>query len=126
MATSAPNRKVPARAAAILTTGEVAATRLDLNECWGSKCELQVDFTLGSLTNVTVKTYVSEDGVTYYEHRAPTGAAVTQTLTASATIAIPIEAPGWRFFRASVQGTGTTTSSSATLTYRYLRRGSQG
>ncbi len=126
MASGSSNRKLVARAAAILTNAEVAATQLDLNECWGSKCELQVDLTLGSLTNAIVKVYVSEDGVTWVEHRAHTGAAVTMTLTASGSVALPIDAPGWRFVRASVQGTGTVTASSATVTHRYLRRLSQG
>lgn len=125
MATNSPNKVLVARAAAILTTGEVAASRIDLNETFNSSLTCQVDFTLGSLTNVIVKPYVSMDGSAYYELRAPTGAAITQTLTASATLAIPLTAQGWKFLRVSVQGTGTVTSSSATLTYRYLRRGSQ-
>lgn len=126
MASSAPNRSLAARASAVLTTSEVAASSLDLNECWGSKVELQVDFTIGMLTNVIVKTYVSMDGSTWYLHHGPTGATVTQTLTASATISIPVQAAGWKFFRATAQGTGTVTNSLCALTYRYLRRGSQG
>lgn len=117
------SKSMVARQAAILTTGEVAASRLDLDKTAGAELSLQLDFTLGSLTNVILKGYVSMDGSTWYEHRAPTGAAITQTLTANATIAIPVVAKGWKFFRASVQGTGTVTSSSATLRYRYRRRG---
>lgn len=127
MASSAPNKSLLARAAAILTTGEVAGASLDLNEAWGDGVSVQLDFTLGSLTNVIIRFYVSMDGTTFYALRGQTGAAVTETVTASATNAYSVPIPaGWKFFRASLQGTGTVTSSSATLNYRYLRRGSQG
>lgn len=126
MASQAPNKQLAARAAAILTTGEVAATALDLNESWGSRVSVFLDFTLGSLTNVIVRFYASMDGTNYYAITADTGAVMTETITATATRAYcPQNLVGWKWFRASVQGTGTVTSSSATLTYRYLRRGSQ-
>jgi hypothetical protein len=126
MASQAPNKQLAARAAAILTTGEVAASALDLNEAWGSRVSVFLDFTLGSLTNVVVRFYASMDGTTYYPVSADTGAVMTETVTATATRAYTVgNLVGWKWFRASVQGTGTVTSSSATLTYRYLRRGSQ-
>lgn len=125
MASSSPNKSVIARAAAILTTSEVAATSFDLNEAYGSNVAVQVDFTIGSLTNEVVRFYVSMDGTTFYTLYGPTGAVLTQTLTATSTIAIPVQAVGWKFLRISVQGTGTVTSSSTTITLRYLRRGSQ-
>ncbi len=125
MASSAANKSFAARAAAILTTGEVAATSFDLNEAFASQATVQVDFTLGSLTNEVVRFYVSQDGTTFYTLYGPTGAVLTQTLTASATIAIPVQAVGWKFLRVSVQGTGTVTSSTTTITIKYLRRGSQ-
>jgi hypothetical protein len=126
MASQAPNKSLAARAAAILTTGEVAATALDLNEAWGSHVSVFLDFTIGSLTNVIVRFYVSMDGTNYYPVSAGS-AVMTETVTATATRAyVPTGSLcGWKWFRASVQGTGTVTSSSATLTYRYLRRGSQ-
>lgn len=126
MASNTPNKVLAARSSTVLTTSEVAATRLDLNEAWGSMVDVQVDFTIGSLTNVILKGYVSMDGTNYYLHHGPTGAAITQTLTASATIAIPIIGVGWKWFRMSAQGTGTVTSSLLALNYRYLRRASQG
>lgn len=125
MASQAPNKSLAARAPAILTTGEVAATALDLNEAWGSHVTVFLDFTIGSLTNVVVRFYVSMDGTNYYPIAAGS-AVMTETVTATATRCYaPASLAGWKWFRASVQGTGTVTSSSATLTYRYLRRGSQ-
>jgi hypothetical protein len=125
MASQAPNKVLAARAAAILTTGEVAATALDLNEAWGSHVTVQLDFTIGSLTNVIVRFYASMDGTTYVPIAAAS-ALMTETVTATATrIYAPPALVGWKFFRATLQGTGTVTSSSATLNYRYLRRGSQ-
>lgn len=125
MASQAPNKSLAARAAAILTTGEVAATALDLNEAWGSRVSVFLDFTIGSLTNVVVRFYVSMDGTTYYPIAAGS-AVMTETVSATATRAYAPEGlVGWKWFRVSLQGTGTVTSSTATLTYRYLRRGSQ-
>lgn len=126
MSSSAPNKSKVARAAAILTNGEVAALDLDLNDAWGARVNVQLDFTLGSLTNVIVKHYVSMDGTNYYVISSGT-AAQTETITATAVRGITIpDLVGWKFYRTSLTGTGTLTSSSATLTYRYLRRGSQG
>lgn len=126
MAASAPNKSIVMRAAAILTTGEVnGALTLDLNEAYDSQAAIQIDFTLGSLTNGIFRFYVSSDGTNFYSLMGPTGAALTQTLTANSSLAIPVRAPGWKLLRVSVQGTGTVTSSSATVTCRYLRRGSQ-
>ena len=125
MASSAPNKSFAVRAAAILTTGEVAGTSFDLNNAWGAEAVAQIDFTLGSLTNGIFRFYVSQDGSTFYSLFGPTGAALTQTYTGNATNAIPIKANGWKFLRVSVQGTGTVTSSSAAVSLTYLRRGSQ-
>lgn len=125
MASSSPNRLFSARAAAILTNAEVAAGAMDLNDSWGSKVSVQLDFTLGSLTNVIIRFYASVDGTTYYPI-AFGSALQSETITASGTRVYPmLPLVGWKFFRATVQGTGTVTSSSATLNYRYLRRGTQ-
>lgn len=126
MASSAPNQAFIARAAAILTTAEVAATALDINSAWGGQLNVQLDFTIGSLTNVTVRHYVSIDGVTYYPLASGT-AVFSEVITASATRAYCMDVlGGWKFYRATLQGNGTVTSSSATVTYRYLKRASQG
>lgn len=126
MASGAYNKAVTARAAAILTTGEVAGATFDLNEAYASQVSVQLAFTLGSLTNVIARFYVSSDGTTFIPISAPTGAVATETVDANATRAYTFaNLGGWKYFRASLQGTGTVTSSTATLTYRYLRRGSQ-
>lgn len=125
MASSTPNKAFAVRAAAILTAGEVAGTSFDLNNAHNGQVCAQLDFTIGSLTNGIFRFYGSMDGTNFYSLYGSTGAAVTQTLTASSTISIPLHAQGWKFLRVSVQGTGTVTSSSATVTLRYLRRGSQ-
>lgn len=113
------------RSAAILTTSEVAATALDLAQVHDSQLTVDLSFTLGSLTNVIVRFYASVDGVTY-KPIAMGGTVVSETITATAERAYtfpPLN--GWKKFRVSVQGTGTVTSSSAAITYRWLRRGSQ-
>ncbi len=127
MASSAPNKQFVARSAAILTTGEVAGNAIDLNRTWGHAVTVDLDFTLGSLTNVIIKFYVSTDGTTYKRIAVNGGTLMTETITADATrcYVVPCLA-GWKFFRATLQGTGTVTSSSATMSYRYLAAGSQG
>lgn len=125
MAASGPNKALVARAAAILTTAEVAASSFDLNNAYASRVAVDLSFTVGSLTNVIVRFYASVDGVTWKPISAGL-AVLTETITASAErcYALPSLA-GFKFFRASLQGTGTVTSSSATLSYRYLQAGSQ-
>lgn len=125
MASNAPNRALAARASAVLTTGEVAATRIDLNECFNSQVSVQINFTLGMLTNVTIRYYVSMDGTTYVPVDTAGGGVVSHQLTADTTRVVTVSAPGWKFFRATAQGSGTVTNSLLALTYRYLRRGSQ-
>jgi hypothetical protein len=125
MASSAPNEQFVARAAAILTNLEVFTSSFDLNNAWGSRANVQIDFTKGSLTNVIATFLVSQDGVTYYTLMGPTGAVLTQTLTANSTLSIPVMCEGWKYLRLGLTGTGTVTSSSATVTVKYLRRGSQ-
>lgn len=125
MASSTANKEHVVRAAAILTTGEVAGIDFDLNNSWGSQAGAQIDFTLGSLTNGIFRFYVSQDGVTYYPLVGANGSTLTQTLTGNTTVLIPVFSPGSKFLRVSVQGTGTVTSSSAAVKLRYLRRGSQ-
>jgi hypothetical protein len=65
------------------------------------------------------------DGTTYdpiYLH----GTAFTEVLSASAERCYIIPSlAGWKFFRVSVQGNGTVTSSSCNFSYRYLKAGSQ-
>lgn len=106
------------RAAAILTTGEVFGTALDLANTVDGRVTVDLTFTIGSLTNVIVKFYGSADDVTY-DPLANGIAVLTETLTASAERMYVISAPGVRYFKCSVQGTGTVTSSSCAFVYRY-------
>ena len=125
MASAAPNKALLARAAAILTTGEVAGASLDLNSTYASQVTVDLSFTVGSLTNVTFKAYVSMDGTTWVPVNV-SGTAYSEVLTGTATRAYSLPSlAGWKFFRATLQGSGTATSSSATMYYRYLQQGSQ-
>lgn len=127
MASSAPNKSFVGRAAAILTTGEVAGNAFDLNNAWASQVSVDFSFTKGSLTNVIVKFYASIDGSTYDPIYDAQGNQLTETLTADGERCYQVPMlPGWKWFRVSVQGTGTVTGSSAEFNYLYLRRGSQG
>lgn len=127
MASSAPNKSFVGRSAAILTTGEVAGNAFDLNNAWGSAVTVDLSFTIGSLTNVIVRFYVSMDGTTYDPIAVNGGTLLSETLTASAERCYVLPSlAGWKFFRASAQGTGTVTSSTCNYSYRYLNRGSQG
>jgi hypothetical protein len=120
MSISADNKSLAARAAAILTTGEVAATELNLNKCrFGTVC-VETLFTVGSLDSADVRYYVSMDNVTYYPIETA-GGDVSHNLTVNTNKIVTITAPGYRWFRSSIQGTGTVTSSTATTTYRYLQ-----
>lgn len=127
MASSAPNKAQSGRSAAILTTGEVAGTSFDLNNAWGSMLTVDLSFTIGSLTNVTVKFYASTDNSTFDPIAVNGGTLMQEVLTASAERCYVVPSlAGWKYFRVTMQGSGTTTSSTANYTYRYLRRGSQG
>lgn len=115
---------MPGRASAVLTTGEVAGAAASVSQFYNGEIWVDFDFTLGSLTNVIVKFYASMDGTTY-DLIENDGGSMTKTLTANSTAAYPVpQLKGWRFFRVSVQGTGTVTSSLCAFTYRGLRKGS--
>lgn len=124
MASSAPNKAFAVRAAAILTNSEVKGNNFDLNNAWGSKVAIETSFTLGSLTNGIFKTYVSMDGTTWFDLKDSAGNN-SYTLTADGMLSRQVEAPGWKFLTVGVTGTGTVTSSSATVNFRSLKRGSQ-
>lgn len=121
MSSPSGNRVVTARAAAILTTGAVSASTFILNRAWGSKLCVDIRFTLGSLTNCTFAYYVSMDESTWVPV-ADSGGNLTYVPDANATKTVLIEAPGWSYFKTTAQGSGTTTSSSATIYYRWITR----
>lgn len=108
------------RAAAILTNSEVFGTSLDL-QVVSNGCEVVVDldFTIGSLTNMIVVMYGSADDTTFKPIRMG-ATAVTETLTASGTRLYALDIPGVRYFKPGVVGTGTVTASSCAFTYRYI------
>lgn len=115
------------RTAAVLTTGEVAGNTLNLLSTKPHEAQLcvDIDFTVGSLTDCTFRCYASMDGTTFdLIYVGATAAAAV--LTADDTICITLPSlAGYKYFRVSAQGSGTVTSSSAAFTYRWLRRGSQ-
>jgi hypothetical protein len=113
------------RASLVLTTGEVAGAAMKLANAHNAQVTVDLDFTIGSLTNVIARFYASMDGTTY-DLIYDSGNATSLTLTGSDTVAVPMPSlAGYKFFRASVQGTGTVTSSLCAFNYRWLRKGSQ-
>lgn len=109
-----PNRLIlrPLRAASILTTAEVAAPPLDLVAAsLRGALDLEIDFTLGSLTNCAFRAYTSVDGVTWRS-------LATLTLSASGSKSWPIRSAN-RFLRVTAQGTGTVAGSSAAIGARF-------
>ncbi len=128
MASAAPNKSVAARASAVLTTGEVQADELDLNETFSSLVTAHISFTLGSLTNCTFRFYASPDlssSGTYYPVKTMGGGVTNLVLTGDTEVIESFSLPGMKWFRVSAQGSGTVTSSLAAITYRYLRRATQ-
>lgn len=124
MASSSANRTLVVRAAAILTNSEVKSAAFDLNQTDGASCVLRLQFTKGSLTNGLFKFYASDDGTTWSTLEDGAGN-LLRTFTADADQCITLFAPGKKFLAVGVTGTGTVTSSSATVTAQWLRRGSQ-
>jgi hypothetical protein len=115
------------RAAAILTTSEVAGTSLSLLNSSVHDAQLCVDIshTEGSLTSCTFRFYASMDG-TNWDLIYIGGTATSITLEADGELCVSMpNLSGYKFFRASAHGNGTVTNSSAAFTYRWLRKGSQ-
>jgi len=118
-------KKQAARAAAILTNGEVAASAFLTEKSDNGAVTVELNFTIGSLTNVIVKFYGSADGTNYYAVNEPY-VGLTETLTASVNKFYTFPAlPGLKRFRVSLTGTGTLTNSTATVNYYHFQRGSQ-
>jgi hypothetical protein len=114
------------RASAVLTTGEVAGAAIDLDLCKDKQVTVDFSFTLGMLTNVTVRFYGSKDGTTY-DLVAPLATLGTSSVALTANterMYIMPAMPGVKWFRVSVQGSGTVTNSLCAFDYLYDRRGS--
>jgi len=106
------------RTAAILTTGEVFGTDCDLSASLDGKCTVDFSFTLGSLTSVTVKAYAGS-AATPTDQVYLNGLKAEYSFTANTEAALVFDVPGCRYFRISVQGVGTVTSSECAFVYRY-------
>ena len=113
------------RASLVLTNAEVAAASLDLTKCHDGKFTCTAGFTIGTLTNVILRTYVSQDGTTWDLAYNASGLAAVVTLTATDTISIQVDQPGYLFARVTAEGTGAVGGSLLVLTYNWLRKGSQ-
>lgn len=112
------------RAAAILTNAYVAGTVLDysnVNPALKNQLNLLVQFTKGSLTSASIKVEYSHDGSTYYQETFENISGATSTLSAGVytmtasnnyVISLPIK---FSYIKVSIIGTGTVTSSSATI-----------
>lgn len=117
---SSANLSLAARASSVLTTGEVAATALNVNMAKGGVICAETQFTVGSLDSVDLRAYVSMDGTNYYPVQSVGLGGVVVNQTASLNLVQTFIVPGWRFFRMSAQGTGTVTDSLLVINYRYL------
>jgi hypothetical protein len=114
------------RASAVLTTSEVAGTAIDLDLCKNKQVVVDFGFTLGMLTNVTARFYGSTDGTNYFllaDLAVPGTSSIVLTASTDRFYVMP-PLPGVKWFRVSVQGSGTVTSSLCDFTYLYDRRGS--
>lgn len=107
-----------ARAAAILTTGEVASQAFNVNNTLDGFVQVAIDFTVGSLTNCTFKPQIN-DGRGWYDVTTPGNL----VLTASGAKAFAINCKGMKQFRVTAQGSGTVTGSSATIVFSYQTAG---
>lgn len=123
MASPASLKSSALRAAAILTTGVVSSTTFVVPKCWASRFTLDIRFTVGSLTNVTLLYYVSMDASTWVPCETLGAGVLTHVLTADTTKAVNFDGTGWAYFKVTAQGSGTVTSSSLTLTSRFATRG---
>lgn len=108
-----------ARAAAILTTSTVNTTPLDIHRTIDGWVQVFIDFTVGSLTNATFNPQILGSDGTWRDCSDPG----VLTLTASGHKAFAVCAKGAKQLRVGVLGSGTVTSSSATVTYGWQEAG---
>ena len=111
------------REAAILTTSEVfhelSTQRKALQT--SNQLTLLIDFTKGSLTNVEIKIYTSNDGEDWYAvpvlgYSSGVGTANDLVLTLTTDMKFSFEVPiNTKYLRVGAKGTGTVTGSSLSL-----------
>jgi hypothetical protein len=124
------NGAVTFRAAAILTTGYVDGTYVNFNNA--NFAAINIKFTKGSLTSLSAKILLSNDGTNWFtqsggntsvtsstELQAPTYERV-YTFDSGGNYQITIQTKA-KFINVSVKGVGTVTSSSADVS-GYLAR----
>lgn len=114
----ATKKSLTVRSAAVLTGSAVNATAFSLDRTIASKCSVSISFTIGSLDLGTFAFYVSSDDSTYVPFMLPTGDTAVN-FDATGTVSVTVDAPGWKYLRVTALGTGTATSSSATIVVRY-------
>jgi len=107
------------RTAAVLTNGEVFGSDCDLQASLDGKVCVDLSFTIGNLTSVTLAAYAGP-AATPTDALYINGVRQTMSLTASAEGCFVFECPGARYFRVSLTGVGDFTNSTAAFTYRYL------
>lgn len=114
-------RRTEIRAAAVLTNSYVNATVL--TEAWRyNQCVLLIQTTLGSLTSIEVRVETSFDNTTWFQETFSQFNTATQSLeqvgdrtfTASGNYRIAFSVAD-NYIRVAIKGTGTVTSSSATI-----------
>ena len=115
MATAA---SVTGRASAILTTGVVYGADCDLSDSLDGMVAVDFSFTIGSLTNVTLRFYAGP-AANPTDPLYVNGIKQEYVLTASTEGCFVVPVAGARYFRASVQGSGTVTSSLCAYNYLY-------
>lgn len=112
-----------ARALLALTASEVQATEWKTEQSSNGAVAVDLRFTMAAAETCTIRFYGSHDGTTYVKVADDT-VGLSETLTVSTDKAYRFSSlPGLRFFRCSVQGTGT--NSTAAIYYRWFKKGSQ-
>ena len=107
------------RTSAILTTGEVFGSDCDMSDALDGFVAVDFSLTIGSLTSCTLRLYAG-GAATPTDPLYVSGIKQEYVFTGDTAGTFVVPVAGARYFRASVQGAGTVTSSLCDFTYRYL------
>jgi hypothetical protein len=107
-------------AAGVVANASTGATMIAINQTLDGIINVDVNFTLGSLTNATFTPQVSDDGVNWSTLTDP---GALGPLTATGRFSFPCIVKGRQFFRVAAASTGTPTSSSAAIAYTWQTQG---